>query len=116
VRETIAQPDWSGQAGAATRYRSCARAGTAALDPKVSTLVLYGDVPLTRAETLEALCQTAGKGVACSRSNWDDPRGYGASSAVAVRSNALSRKKMRPRPERALREINTGIMVLRPRG
>ena len=72
-----ARPDL-GEAGAAARHRPCAGAGAAAPESaSVPTLVLYGDVPLTRAQTLQALCQAAGKGVALLTVELDDPHGYG---------------------------------------
>ena len=82
------------------------------LDPKVPTLVLYGDVPLIGAQTLRSLCQAAGKGVALLTVEMDDPRGYGR----IVRSRGAIRRiveeKDATEAEHALREINTGIMVL----
>jgi len=82
------------------------------LNPKAPTLVLYGDVPLTRAETLEALCRAAGKGVALLTVELDDPQGYGRiiRSRGAVRR--IVEEKDATKAERAVREINTGIMVL----
>jgi len=82
------------------------------LNPKVSTLVLYGDVPLIRAETLRSLCQAAGKGLALLTLELDDPRGYGRiiRSRGAVRR--IVEEKDATKAERALREINTGILVL----
>ena len=82
------------------------------LNPKAPTLVLYGDVPLTRAETLEALCRAAGKGVALLTVELDDPHGYGRiiRSRGAVRR--IVEEKDATKAERAVREINTGIMVL----
>ena len=82
------------------------------LDPKVPTLVLYGDVPLTRAETLRTLYRAAGKGVALLTVELDDPHGCGRiiRSRGAVRR--IVEEKDATKAERALREINTGIMVL----
>jgi len=82
------------------------------LNTRVPTLVLYGDVPLIRAETLSLLCQAAGKGMAVLTVELDDPRGYGR----IVRSRGAIRRiveeKDATKAERALREINTGILVL----
>jgi bifunctional UDP-N-acetylglucosamine pyrophosphorylase/glucosamine-1-phosphate N-acetyltransferase len=74
--------------------------------------VLYGDVPLTRAETLQALCRAAGKGVALLTVELEDPQGYGRiiRSRGAVRR--IVEEKDATKAERAVREINTGIMVL----
>src|SRR5580704_10864308 len=48
------------------------------LDPSLPTLVLYGDVPLTRANTLRALTERAGEdGYGVLTVTLDDPSGYG---------------------------------------
>ena len=56
------------RAGAAARHRPCRAAGAAVVDPTVPTLVLYGDVPLTRAEHAEAArrCRRQMAATACS--------------------------------------------------
>ena len=61
VRERIAQPDlvWARQEPQLGTGHALAQA-LPHLDSKVPTLVLYGDVPLTRTETLETLCRAAG--------------------------------------------------------
>ena len=82
------------------------------LNPKVSTLVLYGDVPLIRAETLRSLCQAAGKGLALLTVELDDPRGYGRIIRSRGAIRRIVEEKDATKAERALREINTGIMVL----
>lgn len=82
------------------------------LDTKVPTLVLYGDVPLTRAETLQSLCRAAGKGLALLTLDLDDPHGYGRIVRSRGRIKRIVEEKDATGPERALREINTGIMVL----
>src|SRR5512139_1011105 len=48
-----------------------------ALGPDAQTLVLYGDVPLTRADTLRAMADAAGDAVALLTVTLDDPTGYG---------------------------------------
>jgi bifunctional UDP-N-acetylglucosamine pyrophosphorylase/glucosamine-1-phosphate N-acetyltransferase len=82
------------------------------LNPKVPTLVLYGDVPLTRAQTLQDLCRVAGKGVALLTIELDDPHGYGRIVRSRGKIKRIVEEKDASRAERALREINTGIMVL----
>ena len=82
------------------------------LNPKVPTLVLYGDVPLIRAETLRSLCQAAGKGVALLTVELDDPRGYGRIIRSRGAIRRIVEEKDATKAERALREINTGILVL----
>jgi bifunctional UDP-N-acetylglucosamine pyrophosphorylase/glucosamine-1-phosphate N-acetyltransferase len=52
------------------------------LDPTVSTLVLYGDVPLTRASTLKRLVDSAAEGCyGVLTVTLDDPSGYGLRGA-----------------------------------
>jgi bifunctional UDP-N-acetylglucosamine pyrophosphorylase/glucosamine-1-phosphate N-acetyltransferase len=82
------------------------------LDPKVHTLVLYGDVPLIRADTLRSLCKAAGKGLALLTVELDDPHGYGRIIRSRGAIRRIVEEKDATKTERALREINTGIMVL----
>jgi bifunctional UDP-N-acetylglucosamine pyrophosphorylase/glucosamine-1-phosphate N-acetyltransferase len=82
------------------------------LHPRVPTLVLYGDVPLIRAETLKSLRQAAGKGVALLTIELDDPQGYGRIVRSRGSIKRIVEEKDATAAERALREINTGIMVL----
>ncbi len=82
------------------------------LHPRVPTLVLYGDVPLIRAETLKALRQAAGKGLALLTVELDDPQGYGRIVRSRGSIKRIVEEKDATAAERALREINTGIMVL----
>ena len=82
------------------------------LNTKVPTLVLYGDVPLTQAQTLRDLCRAAGKGMALLTVELDDPHGYGRIVRRGGRIVRIVEEKDASAAERALREINTGIMVL----
>jgi bifunctional UDP-N-acetylglucosamine pyrophosphorylase/glucosamine-1-phosphate N-acetyltransferase len=77
------------------------------------TLVLFGDVPLTGTATLERLREAAGSGMAVLTVELDQPKGYGR--IVRDRTGAIQRiveEKDATAEERALREINTGIMIL----
>ncbi len=87
------------------------------IDTGVPTLVLYGDVPLTRASTLERLAQaasqageTAGYGVLTV--TLDDPTGYGRivrdAAGQVVR---IVEQKDASEAERRIAEINTGIVI-----
>jgi bifunctional UDP-N-acetylglucosamine pyrophosphorylase/glucosamine-1-phosphate N-acetyltransferase len=77
-----------------------------------NTLVLYGDVPLIEPATLAALAQEAEGALAVLTAELEDPSGYGrivrdgfgAVSAIVEDSDA------RPE-ERAIREVNTGILA-----
>ncbi len=83
------------------------------LDPTVPTLVLYGDVPLTRASTLKRLVESAAEGCyGVLTVTLDDPTGYGR----IVRDQAgcvvriVEQKDASPEQLR-IAEINTGIVV-----
>ena len=78
-----------------------------------TTLVLYGDVPLLRAETLTQLLQAARDALAVLTVELADPAGYGR----IVRNAAgdvvrIVEQKDATAEERTIREINTGIVAL----
>ncbi|WP_454773024.1 bifunctional UDP-N-acetylglucosamine diphosphorylase/glucosamine-1-phosphate N-acetyltransferase GlmU [Janthinobacterium tructae] len=82
------------------------------LDDSVPTLILYGDVPLTSAASLQQLVQAAGNDkLAILTVEQDDPFGLGR----IVRDNGaivrIVEEKDATPEERAIREINSGIMV-----
>jgi len=77
------------------------------------TMVLYGDVPLTRMDTLKRLAAAAGDGLGILTVVLDDPTGYGRIVREPGRGIVrIVEQKDASEAERALREINTGIMVL----
>jgi bifunctional UDP-N-acetylglucosamine pyrophosphorylase/glucosamine-1-phosphate N-acetyltransferase len=83
------------------------------VDPAAPVLVLYGDVPLVRPQTLAALVQAAGAGVAVLTVHMDDPTGYGR----VLRNGdggvqAIVEERDADAAQRAVREVNTGILVL----
>ncbi|HSN22481.1 MAG TPA: bifunctional UDP-N-acetylglucosamine diphosphorylase/glucosamine-1-phosphate N-acetyltransferase GlmU [Usitatibacter sp.] len=84
------------------------------LAPGGTVLVLYGDVPLIAAATLRELVEAAGSGnLALLTQILPDPRGYGrivrdASGRVA---RIVEEKDATPE-ERAIGEVNTGIVAL----
>ncbi|HSD54275.1 MAG TPA: bifunctional UDP-N-acetylglucosamine diphosphorylase/glucosamine-1-phosphate N-acetyltransferase GlmU [Burkholderiales bacterium] len=82
------------------------------LEPNAQTLVLYGDVPLTRAETLARLREAAGDGVAVLTVELEDPNGYGRIVREGGAVKRIVEQKDASPAERAIREVNTGIMVL----
>jgi bifunctional UDP-N-acetylglucosamine pyrophosphorylase/glucosamine-1-phosphate N-acetyltransferase len=83
------------------------------LDPSGPTLVLYGDVPLTRKETLQRLLQAAGDGLAVLTVNMADPTGYGRIVRNAAGEvQRIVEQKDASAEERAIDEVNTGIMAL----
>jgi bifunctional UDP-N-acetylglucosamine pyrophosphorylase/glucosamine-1-phosphate N-acetyltransferase len=80
--------------------------------PKHPVLVLYGDVPLIRAATLQRLIGAAGDDkLALLTAHLDDPRGYGRIVRVDGRVTRIVEEKDADDAERAIREINTGILV-----
>lgn len=76
-------------------------------------LVLYGDVPLIQAETLRRLATAAGSGVGLLVDTLDDPTGYGRIVRDAHgRVSGIVEQKDASAVQLAIREINTGILVL----
>ncbi|MEO7402324.1 MAG: bifunctional UDP-N-acetylglucosamine diphosphorylase/glucosamine-1-phosphate N-acetyltransferase GlmU [Burkholderiales bacterium] len=81
------------------------------LDELQPTFVLYGDVPLTRAATLERLIGAAAKGLALLTVDLPDPKGYGRIIREGGRVVRIVEEKDASPAERAVREVNTGILV-----
>ena len=82
------------------------------LDDSVPTLILYGDVPLTRAATLQRLLDAAGSDrLGILTIAMADPTGYGR----IVRENGkivrIVEQKDANAAEKSISEVNTGIMV-----
>lgn len=75
------------------------------------TLVLYGDVPLVQAKTLQRLLDAAGQGVAVLTETLSDPTGYGriVRNAAGHVTRIVEHKDAKPE-ELALNEVNTGIL------
>jgi len=81
------------------------------LDDRWPTLVLYGDVPLIRAATLERLIAAAGKGLGLLTTTLNDPTGYGRILRKGKKIVGIVEDKDASAKQRALREINTGIVA-----
>jgi bifunctional UDP-N-acetylglucosamine pyrophosphorylase/glucosamine-1-phosphate N-acetyltransferase len=114
VRQAVAAPDV--QFAAQEQQLGTGHAVQQALpllDPSEPTLVLYGDVPLTRASTLQALTDRAGRGgYGVLTVTLDDPSGYGR--IVRDQHGKVSRivEQKDATPEQLkIAEINTGIIV-----
>jgi bifunctional UDP-N-acetylglucosamine pyrophosphorylase / glucosamine-1-phosphate N-acetyltransferase len=83
-----------------------------ALDDAVPTLVLYGDVPLTAAQTLQTLVDKAGnEKLAVLTVDLEDPTGYGRIVRADKRIVRIVEQKDASESERAIQEVNTGILV-----
>lgn len=81
------------------------------LDASLPTLVLYGDVPLTRSNTLQTLIAQAGHKLALLTAHLADASGYGRivrEQGTVVR--IVEQKDASP-SELAINEINSGILV-----
>jgi bifunctional UDP-N-acetylglucosamine pyrophosphorylase/glucosamine-1-phosphate N-acetyltransferase len=78
----------------------------------VPTLVLYGDVPLTRTGSLQRLLDTAGDDkLSILTVDMSDPTGYGRIVRDDDRIVRIVEQKDATPAERAITEVNTGIMV-----
>jgi bifunctional UDP-N-acetylglucosamine pyrophosphorylase/glucosamine-1-phosphate N-acetyltransferase len=83
------------------------------LDDAVPTLVLYGDVPLTTRHSLQQLLDTAGKEkLAVLTVELDEPTGYGRIVRRQGEVIGIVEQKDASEEQRAIREVNTGIMVV----
>ena len=78
----------------------------------VPTLILYGDVPLTAQHSLQRLLDSAGTNkLAVLTVELDDPTGYGRIVRRQGEIVGIVEQKDATETERAIREVNTGIMV-----
>ncbi|MDZ4255819.1 MAG: bifunctional UDP-N-acetylglucosamine diphosphorylase/glucosamine-1-phosphate N-acetyltransferase GlmU [Sulfuritalea sp.] len=113
VREALDAPDlnWARQEPQLGTGHAVLQAMPATV-ASAPTLVLYGDVPLTRVDTLRRLIAAAGSSsLALLTAHLDQPQGYGR----IVRSEGLVTRIVEEKDaddaEKAIREINTGILV-----
>jgi len=82
------------------------------LDESAPTMVLYGDVPLTRARTLAQLVAAAGEDkLALLTVELDNPTGYGRIVREDGRIVRIVEHKDADPATLAIREVNTGILV-----
>jgi len=114
VRASVDAPDlcWAEQAQQLGTGHAVAQALPQLLEGG-QTLVLYGDVPLTSLATLQRLLQAGRDGLAILTAELADPTGYGR----IVRDDQgrvcrIVEQKDASDAEKAIREINTGIMAL----
>ncbi|MGB7298692.1 MAG: bifunctional UDP-N-acetylglucosamine diphosphorylase/glucosamine-1-phosphate N-acetyltransferase GlmU [Burkholderiaceae bacterium] len=82
------------------------------LDDSVPTLVLYGDVPLTRAESLTRLMQACdNQHLAVLTMTMDNPTGYGRIVRDNGRVTRIVEQKDATPAQLTIDEINTGILA-----
>ncbi|RYF02227.1 MAG: UDP-N-acetylglucosamine diphosphorylase/glucosamine-1-phosphate N-acetyltransferase [Oxalobacteraceae bacterium] len=83
------------------------------IDPSAPTLVLYGDVPLTTVASLQRLVEAAGSDkLAILTVVQDNPFGLGRIVREDGRIVRIVEEKDATEAERAIKEINSGIMVI----
>jgi bifunctional UDP-N-acetylglucosamine pyrophosphorylase/glucosamine-1-phosphate N-acetyltransferase len=114
VRETINQPDlfWVEQSKQLGTGHAVQQA-MPLLQNVDKVLVLYGDVPLIRQDSLQALVSEAENGLGLMTVTLDDPKGYGRierDSSGKVQS--IVEQKDASEEQLAIPEINTGIMLV----
>jgi bifunctional UDP-N-acetylglucosamine pyrophosphorylase/glucosamine-1-phosphate N-acetyltransferase len=77
-------------------------------------LILYGDVPLIKPETLEALIKNiSGNNISLLTVNLDDPTGYGRIVREDNRVVAIVEHKDASDEVKTIKEVNTGILAVR---
>ncbi len=106
------QPDlqWAEQAQQLGTGHAVAQAMPQIPDP-ATVLVLYGDVPLTRTETLQRLLQAPGR-LTVLVAEPEDPTGYGRVVRTAEgHVAAIVEHKDADEAQRRIRTINTGIIA-----
>ncbi|RMG34409.1 MAG: UDP-N-acetylglucosamine diphosphorylase/glucosamine-1-phosphate N-acetyltransferase [Gammaproteobacteria bacterium] len=114
VREAVPDADllWAEQAAQLGTGHAVAQA-MPQLEGMDRILVLYGDVPLIRAETLQRLIDCAGDGLGLLTVTLDDPTGYGRIQRDADGEvQCIVEQKDASPEQQTICEVNTGIMVL----
>ena len=115
VREAFAQAgvNWARQAEQKGTGHAVAQA-TPAVSDQATVLVLYGDVPLIRSQTLQELLQAAGSGsLALLTAELEQPAGYGR--IIRDKAGQVTRiveSKDATPEEAAVREVNTGFLAV----
>ena len=84
------------------------------VDDQSTVLILYGDVPLIKLDTLKQLIEMSnGAKLALLTLNLDDPQGYGRIVRNSDRAiEAIVEEKDATEAQRAICEVNSGIMAL----
>lgn len=82
------------------------------LNENEPTLVLYGDVPLIKKETLQALIQQTQNGFGLLTVKLSNPTGYGRILREQGKVKKIVEEKDASEQQRAINEVNTGIMLI----
>ncbi len=83
------------------------------LDPNERVLILYGDVPLLRAETLQRMVALPCSDLVLLTQRLSDPTGYGRILRnISGQVQGIREEKDASVQERNIQEINTGIMLV----
>jgi len=115
VRAAFAQAgvNWARQAEQKGTGHAVAQA-TPAVSDQATVLVLYGDVPLIRSQTLQELLKAAGSGrLALLTAELERPAGYGR--VIRDKAGQVARiveSKDATPEEAAVREVNTGFLAV----
>ncbi len=105
--------DWSLQAEQLGTAHAVQQASPAIDDGDIA-LILYGDVPLIKAETLETLVKNASAdNVALLTVKLDDPTGYGRIVRENGRVVSIVEHKDASEAIKTIDEVNTGILAVR---
>ena len=114
VRSVLAADDvyWAEQAQQLGTGHAVAQA-LPQISGTAQTLVLYGDVPLTKPATLKRLLHAAGDGLGILTVNLNNPSGYGRIVRDAHGNvQRIVEEKDANQDEKSIQEVNTGIMVI----
>jgi bifunctional UDP-N-acetylglucosamine pyrophosphorylase/glucosamine-1-phosphate N-acetyltransferase len=114
VRSTLAADDisWARQEPQLGTGHAVAQA-VPALGSSGQTLVLYGDVPLTRVDTLKRLLHAGKEALSILTVDLANPTGYGRIVRDAAGNvQRIVEEKDATAEEKAIREVNTGIMAI----
>lgn len=83
------------------------------LNPESDTLILYGDVPLTKTETLAALrAKVSSASMGLLTVTLDDPMGYGRIVRTNGNVTAIVEQKDASQEQLNINEVNTGVMAV----
>jgi bifunctional UDP-N-acetylglucosamine pyrophosphorylase / glucosamine-1-phosphate N-acetyltransferase len=114
VRSTLAADDisWARQEPQLGTGHAVMQA-VPAISPAEQTLVLYGDVPLTQVDTLKRLLQAGHGALSILTVVMENPTGYGRIVRDAAGNvQRIVEEKDATAEEKAIREVNTGIMAI----